>query len=103
MSNLPHFSKTIERVVAARLSAHMFENNLRESKQSAYKPNHSIETALFYVQNDILLAIDNQNIVIISLLDLSAAFDTVDRSVLLHRCYMMLEWSKLHYTGLSRI
>ena len=85
MSNLPYLSKTIERVVAARLSAHMSECNLCVPNQSAYKPNHSVETALVCVQNDILRAIDNQNIVIMLLLDLSAAFDTVDHDVMLHR------------------
>ena len=85
MSNLPYLSKTIERVVAARLSAHMSECNLCVPNQSAYKPTHSVETALVCVQNDILRAMDNQNIVIMLLLDLSAAFDTVDHNVMLHR------------------
>ena len=56
MSYLLYLSKTIERVVAARLSAHMSEYNLCESNQSVYKPNHSVETALVCVQNDILRA-----------------------------------------------
>ena len=47
--NLPYLSKTIERVVAVRLSAHMFEYNLCELNQSAYKPNHSVETAIVCV------------------------------------------------------
>ena len=85
LSNLPYLSKTIERVVAARLSAHMSECNLCVSNQPAYKPNHSVETALVCVQNDILRAMDNQNIVIMLLQDLSAAFDTVDHNVMLHR------------------
>ena len=85
VSNLPYLSKTIECVVAARLSAHMAECNLCMPNQSAYKPNHSVETALVSVQNDILRATDNQNIVIMLLLDLSAAFDTVDHNVMLHR------------------
>ena len=46
VSNLPHLSKIIERVVAARLSAHVSEHNLGEPYQSAHKPNHSVETAL---------------------------------------------------------
>ena len=80
-SNLPYLSKTIERVVAARLSAHMSECDLCVPSQSAYKPNHNVETALVCVQNDILRAMDNQHIVIMLLLDLSAAFDTVDHNV----------------------
>ena len=85
MSNLPCLSKTIEHIVAARLSAHMSEYNLCEPNQSAYKPNHSIETALVCVHNDILRAMDNLTIVIMLLLDLPATFDTVDHRVVLHR------------------
>ena len=85
MSNLPYLSKTIEHVVASRLSAHMSECNLCVPNQSAYKPNHSVETALVCVQNNILCVMDNQNIVIMLLLDLSAAFETVDHNVMLHR------------------
>ena len=85
MSYLPYLSKIIERVVAARLSAHMSEHNLSEPYLSAYKPNHNIETALLCVQNDILKAMDNQKVNILVLLDLSAAFDTIDHKVLLRK------------------
>ena len=63
----------------------MSEYNLCEPNQSAYKRNHSVETALVYVQNDILRAMDNQYIVIMLLLKLSAAVDTVDHNMILHR------------------
>ena len=43
------------------------------------------ESALVKVHDDILMALDNQNSVIILLLDLSAAFDTVDHNILLSR------------------
>ena len=45
VSNPPYLSKTIERVVAARLPAHMAECNLCVPNQSAW-PNHSVEAAL---------------------------------------------------------
>ena len=70
VSNLPDLSKTIERIVAARLSAHMSEYNVCELNKSTYKPNHSVETALVCIQNNILRAMDRQNIVIMMLLDL---------------------------------
>ena len=53
--------------------------------QSAYKNGHSTETALVKIQNDILQEIDKKSCVILVLLDLSAAFDTVDHTTLLKR------------------
>ena len=86
VSNLLYLSKIIERVVAVRRSAHMSDYTLSEPYRSAYRPNHNIETALVCEQNYILLPMDNgQNVVIVVLLYLSAAFDTVDQEVMLHR------------------
>ena len=45
--------------------------------QSAYRPNHSTETALLRIVNDLPTATDNNKICILTLLDLSAAFDTI--------------------------
>ena len=53
--------------------------------QSAYRPNHSTETALLRVHNDISLALDNNNDVILVLLDLSSACDMVNHQILLKR------------------
>lgn len=61
------------------------ENNLYEKFQSAYKKHHSVETALVRVQNYNLRAIDNHCSVSLVLLDLLAAFDTVNHSILLER------------------
>ena len=85
VSNLPFVSKLLERVVAGRLSKHMDTHALHEPFQSAYKPHHSVESALVRVHSDILQAMDRQRVVVLVLLDLSAAFDTIDHRVLLHR------------------
>ena len=63
------------------------KNNLNATFQSAYKQYHSAETALIRVHNDILTAIDNRRTVILLLLDLSAAFDTVYHNILLSRLH----------------
>ena len=60
-------------------------NNL----QSAYKCGNSTETALLYIQNVILSAQDRGELTALSLLDLSAAFDTIDHELLLSR---LTEW-----------
>ena len=85
VSNLPFLSKILEKVVLARLMSHISFNNLSEVLQSAYKPYHSTETALLKVLTDILHFIDQKKVCLISLLDLSAAFDTIDHDILITR------------------
>ena len=85
ISNLKVVSKLVEKAVAIQLTDHVMSHHLDETFQSAYKNFHSTETALVRVQNDILCAIDNNESVILLLLDLSAAFDTVDHSIMLSR------------------
>ena len=65
------------------IESHLKEDNLPEKFQSAYKPFHSTESALLRVSNDILRAIDNKQCIALTLLDLSAAFDTIDHQILL--------------------
>ena len=56
---------------------------LLKINQSAYRQFHSTETALLKVQSDILSNVDNQEVVLLVMLDLSAAFDTTDHRILL--------------------
>ena len=77
--------KTIERVIAKQIHSHLIAINLYSEFQSAYRKHHSNETALLRVQNDILLAVDLGYEVILVLLDFTAAFDTIDHSILLTR------------------
>ena len=58
--------------------------------QSAYNKHHSTESALLKVKNDILLNTDAQKVTLLVLLDLSAAFDTVCRDILLDRLSLKL-------------
>ena len=83
VSNLQMLEKMIERIVDSRLDTHMDENNLHCKNQYGYKRNHSTETLLLKIVNDLLLACDNSIPTLIMFLDLSAAFDTVDHAKLL--------------------
>ena len=84
VSNLSYLSKLIERIVCVQLVDHLKQNNLYELFQSAYRALHSTETALLRVHNDLLQAVDSHGGAILVLLDLSAAFDTIDHVKLIN-------------------
>ena len=102
-------SKVIEKAVANQLCAYLSSNDLHEPLQSAYKKLHSCETALTRVNNDILREIDKRSSVAMVLLDLSAAFDTVDHNILINRlnskfgiCGKALQWFKSYLSCRSQ-
>ena len=68
----------------SRLRSHISSNCLSNVSQSAYKEFHSTETALLKVHNDVTLNIDKGKVTL-TLLDLSAAFDTIDHGILIKR------------------
>ena len=78
-------SKILEKVVVSQLMSHLNRHNLFSSFQTVYRPGHSSKPALPKVVNDILLAMDEGKLSVLVLLDLSAAFDTIDHGILLHR------------------
>jgi hypothetical protein len=85
ISNLNFISKIIERIIHNRLTNHLSSFQSVSLFQSAYRKFHSTETALLRIQNDLLLASDQQQVSALILLDLSAAFDTIDHHILLTR------------------
>jgi len=82
VSNLSFLSKLLERVVQTRLQAFLDTNGLMPEMQSAYRRHHSTETAFTKVYNDLLSAADNGQLSAMCLLDVIAAFDTVDHELL---------------------
>ena len=77
------------KVVLQRLRGHLLANNLSETFQSTYRAHHSTETALLDLTNCLLGSADEARVSILTLLDLSAAFDTLDHSILLTRLHDM--------------
>jgi len=93
-------SKLTERVVKLRLADYLSTNNLLSFLQSAYIKHHSTETTLLSVHDHIIKAMSHQLVTCLTLLDISAAFDTVDHSILLE---CLSSWFGISFTALSWI
>ena len=83
VTNLVFIGKLIERVVDIRLQEQLDNNQLNINKEYGYKKHHSTEMLLVWVTDNLLIACDNNTASVVLLLDLSAAFDTVDHEKLL--------------------
>ena len=106
VSGLCFISKLVERVVANQIKQHMIGNNLGNCYQSAYKSGHSTETALLCIKNDVHISLSKGLPTALVLLDLSAAFDTVDHGILLDRLSswfgfggVVLDWFSSYLSG----
>ena len=109
VSNLCYISKLLERVVAQQLLKHLEQNSYLDKFQSAYRAGFSTETALLKVLNDALVNIISGNLVLLVLLDLSAAFETIKHFLLLDRlqssagiCDSALSWFASYLTNRSQ-
>ena len=78
-----YMDKLIQGIAVLQLNEHMTLNGLHIPKQSGYKTNHSCETVLLRIVNDILISLDSNYCSILLLLDLSSAFETVDHDEML--------------------
>ena len=83
VTNLTHLSKIIEGAMLEQLVPFLAEVGVVPSYQSAYRKLHSTETALCKIHNDLVSNTCHGKAYILVLLDLSAAFDTVDHQLLL--------------------
>ena len=71
-------SQVIGKVISIGIEDHILDNKIIDNYQSAYKAGHCFETDLLYVYNDIVTVVSKGNGSILILLDLSAAFVTID-------------------------
>ena len=85
ISNLTFLSKLLERAAYEQIIGYLDSNRFLPETQSAYRKNRSTETATIKVMSDAYQAADAGLVTLLGLLDLSAAFDTVDHQILLSR------------------
>lgn len=96
INTMPSDEKMIEMIVKEQLMQYVEQNNILNKYQSAYRTNHSCETALNYVINDWSKLVESGHIVVVVFLDLKRAFETIDRNRLLEKLKMFgirdIEW-----------
>lgn len=109
ISNLSVLSKLLERLVVRQLMEYLTSADLLPSLQSGFRPGHSTETAVLHVLSNILQAVDRGDVAALTLLDLSAAFDTVDHDILVQRLHttfgfddVVLRWFRSYLSGRSQ-
>ena len=82
VSNLSFISKLVEKVVAKQLNSYLDSKGFSNVNQSTYRILHLTETALLKIQNDIAVSMDSGKAAALTMLDLSAAFHSIDHNIL---------------------
>ena len=71
--------------VSRHLRGLLEDNGMNDPFQSAYRPYHSTETATVKIFSDICLSLSRSRDVVLCLLDLRSAFDTLQYEILIQR------------------
>uniref|UniRef100_A0A803SSM3 Reverse transcriptase domain-containing protein n=1 Tax=Anolis carolinensis TaxID=28377 RepID=A0A803SSM3_ANOCA len=77
--------KVLERVVASQLQGFLDDTDFLDQSQSGFRPGFSTEMALVALVDDLRRELDRGSVTLLVLLDISAAFDTIDHGILLGR------------------
>lgn len=88
--------KILEKIVLEQLF-HALNSNIFKKFESCFRKLHSTETAILRVKNDSLMAADSGACSVLLLLDLCAAFDTIDHFVLIDRLLINVAHLKTYY------
>ena len=84
ISLLPVLFKISQRLAHSQFTDYLTTNKKLVETQSGNRKLHSTETALLHVIDELLKAMDEKNISILVLLDMSNAFDSINHNILLH-------------------
>ncbi|KAF7254640.1 putative RNA-directed DNA polymerase from transposon BS [Varanus komodoensis] len=105
VANIPFLGKVLEQVVAGQLQALLDETDYLDPFQSGFRPGYSTESALVALYDDLCREKDRGSSSLLVLLDLSAAFDTIDHGILLDRLAGLgvggtaLQWFRSYLNG----
>ena len=105
ISLLCTLSKIIEKLVNKQIVAYLVEHSFLDPYQSAYRKNHSTQTALLKLTEDVLDTIDDSEVTLLVLLDFSKAFDTINHTLLLAKLDILgfdqnvCKWVKSYLSG----
>ena len=108
ISNVNTVSKLLERLVVSRVISHVSSSPSFDAVQSAYRRQHSIETALLKITNDTYAVFDTHQSTILAALDQSAAFDCIDHRIMISHLQhtfgvtdLMLSWFVSYFAARS--
>jgi len=105
ISLLPVLSKVKERLAHRQFVTFLDNDNKLSQFQSGNRKNHSTETVLLSVTDDLLKAMDEKKISILSMMDTSNGFDSINHDMLLFKLRRLcvsssaLEWFKSYLKG----
>ena len=83
ISNLSFMSKIIEKCMLKQFNKHCSTYHLLPEYQSAYLRNHSCETALIKLVNNVLWSMERKKVTALIAIDLSAAFNMAGHDILI--------------------
>ncbi|KAF7251566.1 Zinc finger FYVE domain-containing protein 26 [Varanus komodoensis] len=105
VANIPFLGKVLEQVMAGQLQALLDETDYLDPFQSGFRPRYGTESALVALYDDLCREKDRGSASLLVLLDLSAAFDTIDHGILLDRLAGLgvggtaLQWFRSYLNG----
>ena len=102
---LPIFSKVLERLIFNQLAKYLDRHSLINPNHHGSRSGHSTGSALIQMYDTWVEEVDNGNMVGVMMVDLSAAFDMVDHSLLLQKLQLFglddraVAWMKSYLTA----